>query len=208
MTISSDQKLLVIIDGENFLYKVAEILKDSKIIQDKNEIINLNIREIFENLLVNKNLEIIYFGAKVKNLIDPLFPKYLVDKSEAIVRHQRAFITSLEKQKICFNKIGKLRIDQWKECQNCNYKSLKFQEKGVDVGIAIELLKNFYENKYNKIVLVSSDTDLIPAVKLSRKIGKEVIYVGFSHKLSNAFVASCNETFTISKIDILSNFTK
>src|SRR5260370_16502721 len=67
-------------------------------------------------------------------------------------------------------------------------------EKGVDVNIAVDMLVVAYENLADRLYLVSSDTDLIPAVKKAQEKGKTVIYVGFSHKLSAAMVASCKET--------------
>jgi uncharacterized LabA/DUF88 family protein len=39
-----------------------------------------------------------------------------------------------------------------------------FREKGVDVQIAVDLLVAAYENLCDRIYLVSSDTDLIPAI--------------------------------------------
>jgi uncharacterized LabA/DUF88 family protein len=74
-----------------------------------------------------------------------------------------------------------------------------FHEKGVDVNIAVDMLVATYENLCDTIYLVSSDTDLIPAIKKAQQKGKKVIYVGFSHKLSNALVASCKETRTLTR---------
>jgi len=76
-------------------------------------------------------------------------------------------------------------------------------EKGVDVNIAVDMLVAAYENLADTIYLVSSDTDLIPAVKKAQEKGKTVIYVGFSHKLSAAMVASCRETRTLTRDDLL-----
>lgn len=61
-------------------------------------------------------------------------------------------------------------------------------EKGVDVHIAVDLLVGAYENLYDTALLVSSDTDLIPALAKVRSMGKKVEYVGFSHKPSHALI--------------------
>ena len=50
---------------------------------------------------------------------------------------------------------------------------------------------------------MSSDTDLIPAIKKAQEKGKTVIYVGFSHQVSKALVASCKETQTLTKDTLL-----
>lgn len=54
-----------------------------------------------------------------------------------------------------------------------------YHEKGVDVQIALDIAIGAYENSYNTCYLVSSDTDLIPAIKKARDLGKKIVYVGF-----------------------------
>lgn len=57
----------------------------------------------------------------------------------------------------------------------------KFHEKGVDVHMAVDLLVGAYENTYDTAILISSDSDLVPAVKKVKSLGKELEYIGFSH---------------------------
>ena len=78
----------------------------------------------------------------------------------------------------------------------------KFHEKGVDVNMAVDMLVATYENLCDRIVLVSSDTDLLPAISKAREKGKIVNYIGFSHKPSVAMVATCSESHLLSKEDI------
>lgn len=59
-----------------------------------------------------------------------------------------------------------------------------FHEKGTDVKIAIDLVVGAYENYYDAAILISSDTDLIPAIRKVKRLGKKVEYVGFSHRPS------------------------
>lgn len=40
-----------------------------------------------------------------------------------------------------------------------------YHEKGVDVNIAVDLLVGAYENYYDTALLISSDTDLVPAIQ-------------------------------------------
>lgn len=61
-----------------------------------------------------------------------------------------------------------------------------YHEKGVDVKIATDLLVGAYEKMFDEAVLVSSDTDLVPAIKQVQYLGIKVEYVGFSHKPSLA----------------------
>ena len=44
------------------------------------------------------------------------------------------------------------------------------QEKGVDVSIAIDLIRLTYERAYDVALIVSQDADFIPAVKLAKEL--------------------------------------
>jgi uncharacterized LabA/DUF88 family protein len=79
----------------------------------------------------------------------------------------------------------------------------KYHEKGVDVQIAIDLLRGAYENIYDKFILLSSDTDLLPAIKLAISLGKKIEYVGFSHKPSFALIRHASLTKLLTKEDLL-----
>lgn len=47
------------------------------------------------------------------------------------------------------------------------------QEKGVDVSLAIDLVRLTYEQGYEVAIIVSQDWDFGPAVKLAKEIAKE-----------------------------------
>lgn len=61
-----------------------------------------------------------------------------------------------------------------------------YHEKGVDVKIATDLLVGAYENLYDDAIVISSDTDLLPAMQKVKEKGKNVEYVGFGHQPSLA----------------------
>lgn len=79
-----------------------------------------------------------------------------------------------------------------------------FQEKGVDVHIAVDLLIGAYTNTYDTAVLVSSDTDLIPAVHSVRHKKKKVEYIGFAHRPSFGLMKNVNITTTLRREDLVS----
>lgn len=55
------------------------------------------------------------------------------------------------------------------------------REKGIDVKMATDLIIGALDKKYDTAILVSSDTDLVPALDLVRyRFRKKVEYVGFS----------------------------
>jgi uncharacterized LabA/DUF88 family protein len=78
----------------------------------------------------------------------------------------------------------------------------KFHEKGVDVNIAVDILVATYEKKCERIILVSSDTDLLPAIIKAKQKRMLIEYVGFSNKPSLAMIANCSESTLLKKDDL------
>ena len=78
-----------------------------------------------------------------------------------------------------------------------------FHEKGVDVQIAVDLLKGAYKDLYDTAVLVSSDNDLIPAIKEVQNSSKQLEYVGFSHQPSFGILKHSSIRTLLKKEDIV-----
>ena len=56
-----------------------------------------------------------------------------------------------------------------KFCNLCKKRYRTFEEKQTDVNIAIQLFKLSIENKYDKAIIISGDSDLIPSINAVRK---------------------------------------
>jgi uncharacterized LabA/DUF88 family protein len=92
-------------------------------------------------------------------------------KSQTLVERQQKFLGKLEAAGLSIKR-GRIVYDH------------KIREKGVDVHLAIDLIVGAVENLYDTAIIVSSDTDLIPAVRYIREKGKSVEYAGFAAKPS------------------------
>lgn len=55
-----------------------------------------------------------------------------------------------------------------------------FQQKGVDLRIGLDMATFSYESSAERIILVTGDTDFIPAMKLARRRGLQVVGVEFA----------------------------
>jgi uncharacterized LabA/DUF88 family protein len=77
-----------------------------------------------------------------------------------------------------------------------------YHEKGVDVRMAVDLVTGACEDTYDTAIIISSDTDLVPAIQLVRNKGKKVIYVGFSHRPTYALQKNADESRLITKTDL------
>jgi len=93
-------------------------------------------------------------------------------KSERIVRGQQKFLSKIEDEGFIIKR-GRVMYDKG-----------RIREKGTDVKIAVDLIVGAVDDLYDTVVLVSSDTDLIPAVRYIKYRGKKLEYVGFSHNPS------------------------
>src|SRR3989339_825831 len=78
-----------------------------------------------------------------------------------------------------------------------------YHEKGVDVKLAVDLLVGAYDNIYDTAILISSDTDLIPAIKKVKHLGRAIEYIGFSFKPSIALTACASSTRLLTKDDLI-----
>ncbi len=97
------------------------------------------------------------------------------EKSASMVSSQQKFLQKLEDMGLIIER-GKIVYDH------------SIREKGVDVKMAIDMVIGAAENEYNSVILISSDTDLIPAIKFAQSKGKTIEYVGFSNRSSVAFL--------------------
>lgn len=78
----------------------------------------------------------------------------------------------------------------------------KYHEKGVDVNLALDIAVGALKDQYDTCYLMSSDTDLIPAITLAQEAGKKIVYVGFAHRYSEALRRVCTRYVLLKGVDI------
>ena len=78
-----------------------------------------------------------------------------------------------------------------------------FKEKGVDVKLATDLLLGACHDLYDQAYVVSSDSDLIPAIEGAQEMGKAITYVGFKHQPSYSLTQNTKRSLLLTKSDIL-----
>ena len=198
-------KIRVYIDGQNFMYKAANILVDTGRISTKDELTKIDIRGIVERIF-GDDVEIIYYGAKVKVRKD--LGDGIKEKTTRFSDISRRIRNTLNAQSIIFNEVGKLKVRDSDTCHNCQHQDLRLQEKGADVGIAVAMVTDALTRAAMNQVIVSSDTDLLPAIEVARAAGVSVTYVGFSDKTTKAIVARTDKTEIIRNQEIIDAFDK
>lgn len=114
-------------------------------------------------------------------------------KSKAAVSRQTSLFTRLHtmgwetKTSIHKKKFERVTVDNrvqdWEKLLEKGIQSFAFEkyvEKGIDVKLSTDLIVGAVDDRYDTALVVSSDTDLIPAIDWVRSRGKKVEYVGFS----------------------------
>ena len=170
------QKCIVLIDGSNFYFKLKELKLHGLLNFDFSGFTEMLARD----KIIVKNT---YYIGKIRT--DGSI------KAEKMLADQQKLFAHLRKHKIRYSLGYLLKTNN------------KFREKGVDVNMAVDILVAAYEDLCDNIILVSSDTDLLPAIKKAKEKGKTVEYIGFSHQPSIAMVANCSKSRLLTKEDLL-----
>ena len=171
------KKILVQFDGSNFYKKVKKILPQV-------HLTNFDYVGLAQSLTKAASNEIIYYVGEIR--------KYPGNKkSETLYANQQSLFLNLRKQGMKI-KLGYLLMSGG-----------KFHEKGVDVQIAVDQVRGAIKDEYDKCFLISSDTDLLPAIQTAKDEKKEVIYVGFENFISRALQKNCSSYLILKKDQIL-----
>jgi len=158
------ERVAVYIDGSNF-YKY---LKDKEINFPKGVKFDF---KTFAEFLVGDTRECVskrYYTGVFRNIDGS-------QKSIELVRGQQKFFSEIEKDGFVIKRGRIIKHDDG-----------TFKEKGTDVKISTDLIIGAVDNLYDTAILISSDTDLIPAIKYIKYKKKKLEYVGFSHDPSLA----------------------
>ncbi len=170
------QRCIILIDGSNFYFKLKDLGLHNLLAFDFTKFIRLISRSC---RIVNT----CYYIGRIR--------QDNTTKTQKLFDSQQKLIGRLKNHKIKYTFGYLMKSDG------------VYHEKGVDVQIAVDMLVATYEDLCERIILVSSDTDLAPAVKKAREKGKIVEYIGFSHKPSVAMVSFCSESRLLLKEDLL-----
>jgi len=109
-----------------------------------------------------------------------------------MVRGQQKFLSGLESENFDIKR-GRIMYD-----------NNSIREKGVDVKLSVDLVVGAVDNLYDTAIVISSDTDLIPAIKYVVAVKKKKVeYIGFSNNPSFGMLKESTTRRLFSKTDLL-----
>ncbi len=184
---------IVLIDGENFVYGIRHMLGSDAKKAPRSAVEGFNFRGLLEELLAdNLPSEIFWFGARLR-----LYEQSdeLKRKSSDAIKAQSKFVNQIQQQKISFIKVGYLRARESDPCENCSHQTWKLAEKGVDVGLAVRMVLE--ANSDTEIVVISADTDLLPAFIAAKKLEAKLLHIGYETRPIYALTKASDISRTI-----------
>lgn len=164
-SMETTQRVIVYIDGYNFYYGIKP--------HPWNKYYWIDLVALFEQFMRpgQELVAVKYFSARPLDL----------GKSK---RQDAFFQANLENKKFKLI-LGKYFKKDWRcfKCSNINH---SYEEKQSDVNLATQIVADSYQDNCDIAVLVSADSDMVPAIDIAKEAGKKVfIYFPPNHKSSN-----------------------
>lgn len=191
------KKAIIFIDANNWYHNVKKFFNPGSI--DINKITNLicsfhkfELVEIkwYASTPSLQDGEAMYYShmsflsSLEKQGIKIITRKLQRNSNKEILEEKKEIIKSLELCETCHSLVNE-------NCVNC-LGNIKRKEKGIDVWIAVDMIKeSVIDKRCDVCVLISGDADFVPALELIEKAGKEVLSAsvpeGYSFELRKKF---------------------
>jgi len=189
-------KTAILIDG-GFYRRRAQIMIGSKTAEQRaQELSNYCKRHIYHHgHKVSEIYRIFYYDClpMEKKVYHPLLHKQIDYEKTELYRWTYAFMDELKKKRKFAIRLGKLADEQahfsirpeivrklcngtkkFEDLTESDFK-LCVDQKGVDMKIGLDIAALAYKKQVDQIVLISGDSDFVPAAKLARREGIDFI---------------------------------
>lgn len=176
---SRRKRVAVFIDGSNLYFKLRTL------IPYKMDFIRYRYRDLVASLLATDE-RLVYCGYYV-GVVRDTKRSHDLSKTADLIQNQQKLFEQLRHQQIEIVKGYLLERDG------------KFFEKGVDVRLAVDIVILAQAKKYDAAIIISSDTDLIPAMQAAQRMKREIVHVGFEHQPSLSLIRYANRSRLITR---------
>lgn len=103
------------------------------------------------------------FVRRQDQIVEVLYFTALANWDIQKVNRHKLFISALKFKgvKVVLGQFQKVE----RRCRNCHQHYFTFEEKKTDVNIAVELIKSAVRDEFDTAIIMSGDSDLVPAVE-------------------------------------------
>ncbi|MBI4032117.1 NYN domain-containing protein [Candidatus Berkelbacteria bacterium] len=184
----TQQRTHLYLDGQNFLRRIAEVIRRRGV--SDYDVTKVDFWGLLNHVFKDRQVDLAsIYVARVRPYEDTK------EKSEELMVREAALKELLERQGFRYVTGGTVRA-------RARAGEVTFEEKGVDVTIAVEMTRDMLEGKVSTVILGSSDSDLQPVVKLAKEKGVKLIYLASRARYNRGLVATADETIFMEADDI------
>jgi len=170
------ERVSIYIDGANFVYGM-------KFLNPKYSDYHFDF-ESFIKKIVGKNdlIDIFYYNASLKQAINP---RRFKEQQKLLAR---------------LRKITKFKVVLCKRQKRFNKDDEEYYAiKRDDINLALDVLNDAWENKYDKVILFSGEGDFAPLLKYVKNKNKKVEVISFGELASRNLLNEADEFSFINK---------
>jgi uncharacterized LabA/DUF88 family protein len=204
-------KAIILIDGNNLYHNLKEMNLEPS---------DLDFFKFSDFVCLNLNVKrehIIYYNS-IPKMSDPVYFKHKkfleeLEKSSVEVKTRKLQYKSTKEIRIGILEL----INKMNLCEKCKPAILTNllswvgtvikKEKGIDVMMAVDIISNVIDKKYDYVVVISGDADLVSAMKFAENKGGKILSAfvssGYSDEIKSNF-----KHFKVSRLDLLKNCLK
>ena len=177
LTPLSQMRVAFYVDGYNLYHSINNIVKYD---QSLNYLKWVDLRKLFQNFIIKGQedlADIFFYTAKPLHTNPDVQERY----NKLLEAYQR-FLNI----KVVFGKFKAKHTS----CKRCHTTWIRHEEKESDVNLAIGIVQAAYERLYDKVFIVTQDSDLAPAVALADKVRPGLVHlltppgIHHSHEIS------------------------
>lgn len=105
--------------------------------------------------------------------------------------HQETYLKALEEHgQLTVSHVGRFQRKTF-TCRGCGRRHLSYEEKESDVHFGAQLVEDAAQNVFDTAMIVSSDSDMLPAVRSARRLRPNVrILAAFPPRRSSAVLSN------------------
>ena len=204
----------VYVDGENFIHSLTDVLRRNKKIASRQDIKAFDLAGLCREALGVRDPEILYYTTKLREAEEDTHGKLVADKTKEIIAWVSGWNTMLMEQGVTVVRAGHLKIREAFPCPECGHVRHVFQEKGVDVRLAVDIVQEAVApeadvaGEHVALAIFSSDSDLIPAVHAAKAKGLRVKNLAPADGLNLGLARTCGEWQPITDEQFVKAYTR
>ena len=183
------KRVSFLIDGFNIYHSARDLERYERL-----KVKWLDYHSLFRSYLhlfgKDSSLESIYYFTALAHHLNDVD---LIKRHEAYIRCLRE--TGVKDQQ------GRFKVKSPVKCARCGHSNVRYEEKETDVAIASKMFEKLHNDECDCIVLVTGDTDLVPAVETAQRLfpTKQIVFAFPYRRINRELAKLAPGSFKIGK---------